>query len=116
MHMPCVIGAMIQFILDVIFIFQLHTVNNLRIPGHPARWNRIIESKTAIIAKKCVVNIFHFVVGLRLFGAVNQSNIGGWRVNIFIFDDFQFEHVQNLLPSVYDLAYLCIIYLPDNLE
>ena len=45
------------------FIFQLHKVNNLRIPGHPALSNRIIESKTVII---CMVNIFHFVVGLRL--------------------------------------------------
>ena len=31
------------------FIFQLHKVNNLRIPGHLALPNRIIESKTAII-------------------------------------------------------------------
>ena len=69
------------------FIFQLHKVNNLRIPGHPALPNRIIESKTAIIVKICVVNIFHFVVGLRLFFAFNQCNIGGWRVNILIFDD-----------------------------
>ena len=41
------------------FIFQLHKVNNLRIPGHQ------MESKTAIIVKICVVNIFHFVVGLQ---------------------------------------------------
>ena len=41
-------------------IFQLHKVNNLRIPGHPTLPNRIIESKTAIIVKICVVNIFHF--------------------------------------------------------
>ena len=68
------------------FIFQLHKVNNLGIPRHPALPNRIIESKTAIIVKICVVNIFHFVVGLRLFCAFNQCNIGGWRVNILIFD------------------------------
>ena len=46
------------------FIFQLHRVNNLRIPGDPALSNGSIESKTALIVKICVVNIFHFVVGL----------------------------------------------------
>ena len=37
---------------------------NLYDEGAYALPNRIIESKTAIIVKICVVNIFYFVVGL----------------------------------------------------
>ena len=55
-----VISAMVHFTLDVNFIFQLNYANNLRSTEHPAMLNRIIEFKTAIKTKNCVINIFHF--------------------------------------------------------
>ena len=106
-HTPCVISAMIQFILDVISYFNCTRSTTF---GHPALPNRIIESKTAIIVKICVVNIFHFVEGLRLFCAFNQCNIGGWRSEYsYYWRLVQSEHVQNLLPFVHDLALCCCI-------